>query len=92
MEQVHSLKYHAEKKALARLLASGAAELEMTINFKVCADCHAFFKACSEALGRTLSVREPSTTHVFADGACSCKDAWRWEARHASHAQAPAPP
>ena len=95
--QEASLLQHAEKKALAALLddpdAGGSAgPLLVEINFKMCADCHAFFKACSEALGRTLSVREPSTTHIFADGACSCKDAWRWEARHASHAEAPAPP
>ena len=83
-EMHRSLALHAEKKALAALLEAGADEdLLVEINFQMCADCHAFFKSASGALGRTLTVREAKkTTHVFEGGACSCGDAWRWEARH----------
>jgi hypothetical protein len=82
--QEASLLHHAEKKALAALLEAGADEdLLVEINFQMCADCHAFFKSASRALGRKLTVREAKkTTHVFEGGACSCGDAWRWEARH----------
>ena len=91
-----SLVHHGEKKALAALLRAEedsdsepsrnerdrGGPLAVDINFKMCADCHAFFKACSAKLDRQLHVREPSTVHVFQGGACSCKGAWRWEARH----------
>ncbi|KAH8060641.1 hypothetical protein JL722_4753 [Aureococcus anophagefferens] len=69
--QEASLLHHAEKKALAALLEAGADEdLLVEINFQMCADCHAFFKSASSALGRTLTVREAKkTTHVFEGGA-----------------------
>ena len=69
------------KRERERTDASGE-PLELTINFKVCADCHAFFKAASTLTnGRPITVREPKMTHVFADGKCVCGDRWRWEAR-----------
>ena len=64
-EQVESLKYHAEKKALAALLARGAPDLELSINFKVCADCQHFLTHAAALLGRPIRVREPSREHVF---------------------------
>ena len=34
--------------------------LTLTLNYKVCADCHEFFKASSTVLQRKLLVREPA--------------------------------
>ena len=76
---VRSLESHAEKKALADLLNSDAKELEISINFRMCVDCHAFMKGASRLLGRAVLVREPKLLHSFADGVCSCNDRWRWE-------------
>ena len=90
-EMVRSLQGHAEKLALADLLrrakerggpsAPDAEPLELSINFKVCADCHGFFKAASSLIGQPITVREPKVTHSFSAGECSCGDRWRWEAR-----------
>ena len=60
--------------------------VELSVNFKMCADCHAFFKAASgleEFIGRQVIVREPTLTHIFDGGECSCGDRWRWETRSA---------
>ena len=84
-QQVNSLRHHAEKKALAELLArgQGASEiaLDVRINFKCCADCHELYKAASLLHGRRILLREPTLVHTFQDGRCSCADRWRWEAR-----------
>ena len=42
-----SLQLHAEKKALARLLACGEDDLKVSISFNACIDCHEFFKSSS---------------------------------------------
>jgi pentatricopeptide repeat protein len=87
-----SLMNHAEKKALAQLLLDETrnpqdrpsfASLSVEINFKMCADCHAYFKGASALLGRRITVKEPTMLHVFVDGECSCNNSWRWEERHA---------
>ncbi len=88
-----SLSNHAEKKALAKLLIDekkssnentpSFATLSVKINFKMCADCHDFFKGASACLGRRITVKEPTMLHIFEDGECSCNDSWRWEKRHA---------
>ena len=71
-----SLKYHAEKKALAHLLADDAAELRVDVNFKMCADCHGFFKAASAVVDRPIHVSEGGRpAHTFRRGQCSCGDA-----------------
>ena len=44
-----SLKYHAEKKALAAQLALGYPEPRVQLAHRMCADCHALFKAASAA-------------------------------------------
>merc|ERR1711972_916487 len=63
--KAHSLRWHAEKKALADILdeekkvAKGTppVELAFNVNFKMCADCESFFKHASEALRpRTITV------------------------------------
>jgi len=71
-EKVKSLKFHAEKKALAKLLLENASELEMRVNIKVCMDCHLFLKHASKVLGRKITVFEKARMHVFHDGQCSC--------------------
>ena len=84
-QQVNSLRHHAEKKALAELLARGEREgeiaLDVRINFKCCTDCHELYKAASLLHGRRILLREPTLVHTFQDGRCSCADRWRWEAR-----------
>jgi len=80
-QQKKSLRHHAEKKALSEMLAHGCESLEIGVNFHMCVDCHAFFKGASLSLGRRIEVREPSVLHRFNEGACSCNDQWRWEAR-----------
>ena len=80
-QQKRSLRHHAEKKALAEMLARGCESLEVDVNIHMCVDCHAFFKGASKSLGRCIEVREPSVLHRFNEGACSCNDQWRWEAR-----------
>ena len=75
------MQLHAEKKALAVLLAHGEAKLSISINFNACIDCHEFFKASSQMLGHRILLHQPKITHTFTDGHCSCNDRWRWEAR-----------
>jgi hypothetical protein len=91
---VRSLQGHAEKLMLADLLAleekqakdtelCHTEQIEFSVNFKMCADCHVFFKGASALIGRQVIVREPSLTHVFDGGHCACGDRWRWETRSA---------
>ena len=80
-QQKNSLQRHVEKRALAEMLSRGCESLEIDVNIHMCVDCHAFFKGASQSLGRRIEVREPSMLHRFNDGACSCNDQWRWEAR-----------
>ena len=93
-EMVRSLQGHAEKLMLADLLAREdkqskdaglrpSEQIELSVNFKMCADCHAFFKGASTLIGRQVLVREPSLTHSFEGGECTCGDRWRWETRSA---------
>ena len=56
-------------------------EIEVSVNFKMCADCHAFFKGASTLIGRQVIVREPSLMHIFEGGECTCGDRWIWETR-----------
>merc|ERR1712178_547375 len=49
-----TLQHHAEKKALAVLLARGETHLNVYINFNACMDCHEFFKSSSRLLGRRI--------------------------------------
>merc|ERR1712032_398061 len=79
-EQEKSLQLHAEKKALGVLLLHGEAELDVSINFNACMDCHEFFKVSSQLFGRMIQLRQPKMIHAFNDGCCSCADRWRWEA------------
>ena len=67
---------HPEKQAMAWLIHQRSAVLEIDVNFKLCEDCHEWFKSCSALVkGRPIKAREPKLTHVFCDGKCSCGDA-----------------
>ena len=59
-------------------------QMELSVNFKMCADCHAFFKAASALIDRKVIVRERTLTHIFDGGNCTCGDRWRWETRSAA--------
>ena len=80
-QQERSLQLHAEKKALAGLLACSEVDLNVYIEFNACMDCHAFFKCSSLMLGRMIYLHQPKMVHKFTEGSCSCNDRWRWEAR-----------
>ena len=82
---VRSLQVHAEKLMLADLLAREekqskdaglrhSEQIELSVNFKMCADCHAFFKEASAFIGRQVIVRESTLTHIFDGGDCACGD------------------
>lgn len=75
------MQVHAEKKALAVVLAHCEAELSVSINFNACMDCHVFFKISSLLLGRRVLLSQPLMIHTFTDGCCSCNDRWSLEAR-----------
>ena len=82
---VRSLQGHAEKLMLADLLSREETQskdkglrhneqIELTVNFKMCTDCHAFFKGASALIGRQVIVREPKLMHIFDGGDCACGD------------------
>merc|ERR1712224_533022 len=73
-QQEDSLKLHAEKKALAVVLACSEAKLNVAIEFNTCMDCHEFFKKSSLLLGSRIQLRQPKNVHTFTDGCCSCND------------------
>ena len=62
--------------ASSRVVPRGHEELEVRVNLKACADCHAFFKGASALLGRRIVLREPRTVHTFENGQCSCGELW----------------
>ena len=68
-------------QALADLLKHESQDLDIRINFKMCVDCHAFFKGASRVLNQRIFLREPKLAHTFEDGSCACGDLWRWEER-----------
>ena len=53
----------------------------LSVNFKLCLDCHEYMKAASKLLVRPIVVCEPKRHHTFADGRCSCRDQWSWDAQ-----------
>ena len=62
----------------------GKISLEVEVNFKMCADCHAYFRAASKLLGQPITVREPRAPHVFENGSCSCSASWPMPTRRVS--------
>ena len=82
-----SLQHHAEKKALAILLANDAPALDVSINFNACMDCHEFFTVSSQLLSRKILLCQPKMTHMFTDGHCSCNDLWSLQSRLTSAKQ-----
>lgn len=63
---------HAEKKALASLLACGDANLNVTIDSNTCMSCHKFFERSSLLLGCRIQLHQSKMTHTFIHGCCSC--------------------
>jgi len=82
-QQKAALRLHPEKVALAELLRCKSEDLEVSINFKVCSDCHDFMKAMARYLRRPVTLRESRVVHIFSDEGCSCADGWSaMEVRH----------
>ena len=55
------------------MFAHSGAELSLRINFRLCADCHAWMSNASVMLRRRITVREPKQAHTFDKGSCSCE-------------------
>ena len=67
--------YHAEKKALAFVMDRDemAMDITISINFRMCIDCHMFFLRVSDRYPmKTIVVNSPGTVHHFNHGQCSC--------------------
>ena len=55
----------------SRAPAAPLAPLALTINIKVCADCHEFLKGASLLLGRPIRVQAPARHHTCCTWLCS---------------------
>lgn len=73
-----ALFYHSEKLAIAfGLLKTKPGEtLRVTINLRVCKDCHEANKLILKYFCREIIVRDRSRFHHFKQGMCSCNDYW----------------
>jgi hypothetical protein len=70
--EIRSLRYHAEKKGVVRLLVEqknnsrdSYVPLSMRVNISVCADCHSFLQHAAKALGKKINVTDAVKHHVF---------------------------
>ena len=69
--------YHAEQIAFAYLLnidkENYMTDIKINVNFRMCNNCHIFFCKMSKYLPlKTIKVIDPTITHLFVDGKCSC--------------------
>ena len=85
------LAMHCEKQALAALLENAPVStdsngkidntIRLAVSLCMCADCHMVFKYASEGYNRRIECSDPSRTHCFERGECSCLDNWPGKAR-----------
>ena len=67
------IQYHAEKKALAHLWNQNVMKIDISVNLRMCRDCHSFFKAFTKYYSdRSVCCTDPRTRHIFENGQCSC--------------------
>ncbi|KAI3878817.1 hypothetical protein MKW92_024963 [Papaver armeniacum] len=69
---------HSEKVALAFALINSVdgSVIRIFKNLRVCGDCHSMFKHVSQAVQRTIVLRDSYRFHHFSGGKCSCGDYW----------------
>ncbi|RZC84408.1 hypothetical protein C5167_047194 [Papaver somniferum] len=69
---------HSEKVALAFVLINSVdgSVIRIFKNLRVCGDCHSMFKHVSQAVQRTIVLRDSYRFHHFSGGKCSCGDYW----------------
>jgi hypothetical protein len=68
------LSQHAEKKALAAQLRMGYPAPRLELSHRMCADCHAFFRAAAVDSQRPIVCIDARVRHEFGvDGRCSCE-------------------
>ena len=68
------ISYHSEKKALAYLLHQNESNhISMTVNMRMCTDCHNLFAAVSwQYPNKNIVCIDPKIKHRFKNGKCSC--------------------
>ncbi|PKA53994.1 Putative pentatricopeptide repeat-containing protein [Apostasia shenzhenica] len=69
---------HSEKLAIAfALISSGEkTQIRITMNLRMCGDCHRAAKLISEIRGREIVIKDCNRFHRFEGGVCSCGDYW----------------
>ncbi|KAL5700498.1 hypothetical protein ACHQM5_025933 [Ranunculus cassubicifolius] len=74
----HILKSHSEKLAVAFGIMNiePGLPVQVTMNLRVCNDCHSAFKVMSHVCQRKIVLRDTNRFHHFEGGSCSCKDYW----------------
>lgn len=72
------LLYHSEKLAIAfGILGLGPGKpILVTMNMRICGDCHSAIKLITVIAKREITVRDANRFHHFKDGVCNCRDFW----------------
>jgi pentatricopeptide repeat protein len=65
---------HSEKIALAAGLLRNNEDIEITINLRMCSDCHTAVKLISLHTKRRIAINDTFRGHVFEKGKCDCND------------------
>jgi pentatricopeptide repeat protein len=73
-EKAHHLWRHSEKIALGLALARTEGDIDITVNLRMCLDCHDVAKLISLETNRKILIYDTFRGHVFEGGKCSCND------------------
>ncbi|KAG6519456.1 putative pentatricopeptide repeat-containing protein At3g49142 [Zingiber officinale] len=69
---------HSEKLAVAFMLINTSPEtpIRITMNLRMCLDCHQAMKLISSITQREITIKDTNRFHHFVCGVCSCGDYW----------------
>lgn len=69
---------HSEKLAVAFMLINTSPEtpIRITMNLRMCLDCHRAIKLISSITQREITIKDTNRFHHFVRGVCSCRDYW----------------
>ncbi|KAK8945664.1 putative pentatricopeptide repeat-containing protein [Platanthera guangdongensis] len=69
---------HSEKLAIVFALINGWSEapIRITMNLRMCGDCHLAAKLISRITAREIILKDTNRFHHFHCGSCSCADYW----------------
>jgi hypothetical protein len=72
------LSVHSEKLAIAFLLinTSPGMPIRVTMNLRMCNDCHLAAKLISTVTSREIILKDTNMIHHIVQGVCSCGDYW----------------